>query len=58
MQLIPRDEKFYVLFNEQAENIHKAATLLVALFENYHEIEKQVAEIKFLDTTAISLRTI
>ncbi len=49
MQLIPRDEKFYVLFNEQAENIHKAATLLVALFENYHEIEKQVAEIKFLE---------
>jgi len=49
VQLIPRDEKFYVLFNEQAENIHKAAKMLVALFDNYQEIEKQVAEIKFLE---------
>ncbi len=49
MQLIPRDEKFYVLFNEQAENIHKAAKMLVALFDNYQEVEKQVAEIKFLE---------
>lgn len=49
MQLIPRDEKFYGLFKEQAENIHKAAQLLVALFENYQDVEKQVAEIKFLE---------
>ena len=49
MQLIPRDEKFYGLFSEQAENIHKAAKMLVALFENFHEVEKQVAEIKFLE---------
>ncbi len=49
MQLIPRDEKFYGLFNEQAQNIHKAAKMLVALFENYQEIEQQVAEIRFLE---------
>ena len=49
MQLIPRDEKFYGLFNEQAENIHKAAKLLVALFDNFQEVEKQVSEIKFLE---------
>jgi uncharacterized protein len=49
VQLIPRDEKFYVLFNEQADNIHKAAKMLVALFDNYQEVEKQVAEIKFLE---------
>ncbi len=49
MQLIPRDEKFYGLFKDQAENIHKAAKLLVALFENYQEVEKQVSEIKFLE---------
>ena len=49
MQLIPRDEKFYGLFNEQAENIFKAAKMLVALFENYQEVEKQVSEIKFLE---------
>ncbi len=49
MQLIPRDEKFYGLFKDQAENIHKAAKLLVAMFDNYQEIEKQVSEIKFLE---------
>ncbi|MGA3325348.1 MAG: DUF47 family protein [Terriglobia bacterium] len=49
MQLIPRDEKFYGLFNEQAANIHNAAKLLVALFENFQEVEKQVSEIKFLE---------
>ena len=49
MQLIPRDHKFYALFNEQAENIHKAAKMLVVLFENYHEVEKQVSEIRFLE---------
>ena len=49
MQLIPRDHKFYGLFNEQAENIFKAARLLVAFFENYQEVEKQVSEIKFLE---------
>jgi uncharacterized protein len=49
LQLIPRDEKFYGLFNEQAENIHKAARMLVALFDNFQEVEKQVSEIKFLE---------
>ena len=49
MQLIPRDEKFYGLFSEQAENIHKAARMLVALFDNFQEVEKQVSEIKFLE---------
>ena len=49
MQLIPRDEKFYGLFNEQAENICKAARMLVALFENFQDVERQVSEIKFLE---------
>jgi len=49
VQLIPRDEKFYGLFKDQAENIHKAAKLLVAMFEDYQEVEKQVSEIKFLE---------
>ena len=49
MQLIPRDEKFYGLFNEQAANIQKAARMLVSLFDNYQEVEKQVSEIKFLE---------
>jgi len=49
VQLIPRDEKFYDLFREQAENIYKAAKMLVALFENFQEVEKQVSEIKFVE---------
>lgn len=49
MQLIPRDDKFYGLFNEQAENIYKAADLLVAMFRDFRDIEKQVTEIKFLE---------
>jgi predicted phosphate transport protein (TIGR00153 family) len=46
VQLIPRDGKFYDLFNEQADNIHKAAQQLVALFGDFNEVEKRVAEIK------------
>lgn len=49
MQLIPRDEKFYNLFNEQAENIYKAADLLVALFRDFRDIDKRITEIKFLE---------
>jgi hypothetical protein len=49
VQLIPRDEKFYELFRQQAENIHQAAMLLVALFDNFQEIEKHISEIRFLE---------
>jgi len=49
VQLIPRDEKFYHLFHEQAENIHRAAKMLVHLFDNFQEVEKQVSEIRFLE---------
>jgi len=49
MQLIPRDEKFYELFHEQAENIHEAAQKLVGLFENFLDVEKRVMEIKFIE---------
>jgi predicted phosphate transport protein (TIGR00153 family) len=49
VQLIPRDGKFYDLFNEQADNIHKAAQQLVALFGDFNEVEKRVAEIKYAE---------
>ena len=49
MQLIPHDEKFFELFNEQAENIRAAAQKLVELFEEFSDIEKRVAEIKFIE---------
>src|SRR3990172_5110621 len=47
MALIPRDEKFYELFQEQAECVHEAAGKLVALFENFHDVQKRVTEIEF-----------
>jgi len=46
MQLIPRDGKFYDLFNEQARNIRDAAQQLVVLFGDFRNVEKQVADIK------------
>lgn len=49
MRLIPRDEDFFAMFREQAVNIHKAAQMLVNLFENFQDVEKNVAEIKFLE---------
>lgn len=49
MHLIPRDEKFYDMFLAQAQNINKAALILVDLFEDFREVEKRVAEIKFVE---------
>ncbi len=49
MQLIPRDEKFFDLFREQAENINDAAQKLMALFEQFQDVEKRVTEIKFVE---------
>ncbi len=49
MQLIPRDEKFYDLFCEQANLIHEAAQKLVGLFEDFQDVEKRVMEIKFVE---------
>lgn len=49
MRWIPRDEKFYDLFSEQAENIYEAAQKLVALLEDFRDVEKRVTEIKFVE---------
>ena len=49
MQLIPHDEKFFELFTEQAENIREAAQKLVDLFEDFRDVGKRVAEIKFIE---------
>jgi predicted phosphate transport protein (TIGR00153 family) len=49
VQLIPRDEKFYDLFNEQAANVHEAAKKLAALFEDFRDVERNVTEIKFVE---------
>jgi uncharacterized protein len=49
VRLIPHDENFFRLFTEQAENIRVAAQKLVELFEEYHDVERRVAEIKFIE---------
>jgi hypothetical protein len=46
VQLIPRDGNFFDLFNQQTENIYKAAQQLVVLFGDFRDVEKRVAEIK------------
>ena len=49
MQLIPRDQKFYELFREQADNIFDAAQKLEALLADYVDVERRVTEIKFVE---------
>jgi len=49
VRLIPRDEKFFDLFCEQAEDLEEAAQKLVQLFEDFRDIEKRVTEIKFIE---------
>lgn len=49
MSLIPRDEKFYDLFREQAELVRDAAQKLAELFENFKDVEKRVTEIEFIE---------
>jgi hypothetical protein len=49
VQLIPRYEKFFDLFREQAQNIHKAPRMLLSLFDDFCEVEKQASEIKFAE---------
>ncbi len=49
MQLIPRDQKFYELFREQAQNIQEAAEKLTALLDDYVDVERRVTEIKFVE---------
>ena len=49
VRLIPREEKFYDLFRNQAGLINEAALILVSLFENFKDVEKRVTEIKFVE---------
>jgi predicted phosphate transport protein (TIGR00153 family) len=49
MQLIPRDDKFYELFRQQAENVCEAARKLVTLLDEMQDVERRVTEIKFVE---------
>ena len=46
MRLIPRDEKFFDLFDEQSKLITKAATLINELFTDPSRLDEWVAAIK------------
>jgi predicted phosphate transport protein (TIGR00153 family) len=47
--LIPRDMKFYDLFEQETTNLVIAAEKLVDLFENYQNVEAKAKELKELE---------
>ncbi|MQF82623.1 DUF47 domain-containing protein [SAR202 cluster bacterium AD-802-E10_MRT_200m] len=48
--ILPRDESFYKLFQESANNVNATAKALLDLMEHYENVEAKVAEIKRLET--------
>lgn len=52
MRLIPRDEKFFDLFDEQSKCITKAAALLHELFKDPSRVEEWAASIKQVEHEA------
>jgi len=48
--LIPRDTKFYDLFEQDARNLVIAAEKLVDLFDNYEDVEVKAKQLKDLET--------
>jgi uncharacterized protein len=53
--LIPRDEGFFTLFNQQAEKMKKAASLLQLLFATPDRLAEFVSEIKKVEHEADSI---
>jgi len=49
LRLLPREESFFDLFNEAAENMLQAARLLKAMMDDYRDIERQAAAIKAIE---------
>jgi uncharacterized protein Yka (UPF0111/DUF47 family) len=45
MKLFPREIDFFEIFDRAALNLTKAATLLVALMENFDNVEERAKEI-------------
>ena len=52
MRLIPRDEGFFVLFNELAKRLKEAARLLNCLFAEPEKLDQYVAAIKTVEHEA------
>ena len=49
LSFLPRDEKFFTLFQESAANLNATAAKLLDLMENYENIPEKIAEIKRLE---------
>lgn len=48
-KLIPREEKFFELFSQQAENLKKGMEALQDLVDNYVDIDKKSQKIKEIE---------
>jgi predicted phosphate transport protein (TIGR00153 family) len=49
LRLLPREESFFDMFNEAAENMLQAARLLKAMMDDYRDVERQAAAIKAIE---------
>lgn len=49
LRWLPREETFFDLFNEAAENVLQAARLLKALMDDYRDVDRQAASIKAIE---------
>lgn len=49
VRLIPKEEKFFEMFKESAQNLLKGAEALKELVENYTDVERKVREIKDIE---------
>lgn len=49
VRLLPREEIFFTLFNDAAQNILAAAEQLQALLDDFRDVEKRAEEIKVLE---------
>lgn len=47
--LIPRDDVFFKLFCEAAENVHVGAVAIADLLDNYHDIENKLERLKEIE---------
>jgi hypothetical protein len=52
MQIIPRDERFYDLFEELADKIQEGGKLFLEILSNYHESEPKLTKLKEIEHEA------
>ncbi len=49
LRFLPREETFFDMFNEAADNVLQAARMLKALMDDYKDVERQAAGIKAVE---------